>query len=238
MSLTYSTFVSSIANLMSIPSSDANFGTVTPNIIDDAEQRLYRELDLINTITRDSSASLSLNTPTFNLPSSIGTFIVAEQINVITPVSASNPDAGTRNTLVPASREMLNFLWGSSSGSTVPVYFAPVSQSTVIVGPWADQTYKVEVVGTIRPLTLSTSNTTTLLSVYFPDLFVAASMVFAAGYMKNYGAAADDPKMAGNWETHYQTLMASAQVEEQRKKFNAAGWSPKQPAQLATPPRN
>ncbi len=238
MSLTYSTWVTSIANLMAIPSSDGNLATVLPNIIDDAEQRLYRELDLLNTVTRDSSRAFTTSTRTFNLPSTLGTFVVVDQMNVITPSGTSNPELGTRNSLLPTSREMLDTLWASSSGSTVPTYFAMVSQSTVIVGPWPDQAYQVEVVGTIRPPALSSSVTTTLLSVYFPDVFLSASMVFAAGYMKNFGVMADDPKAGVSWESHTQTLMASAQVEEQRKKFNAAGWSPKQPAQLATPPRN
>jgi hypothetical protein len=238
MSLTYSSFVTSIANLMAIPSSDGNLATVLPNIIDDAEQRLYRELDLINTVVRDSSTSFSTATRTFNLPSSLGTFVVVEDFNVITPAGQTNPELGTRNPLVPASKEMLDFLFPSSTASAVPSYFAMVSQSTVVVGPFPDQAYQVEVVGTIRPPALSSSVATTLLSVYFPDVFIAASMVFAAGYMKNFGVMADDPKMGVSWESHLGALMASAQVEENRKKFAGPGWSPKQPAPLATPPRN
>jgi hypothetical protein len=56
--------------------------------------------------------------------------------------------------------------------------------------------------------------------------------------MKNYGAAVDDPKQGVTWESHLQSLMASAQVEENRKKFAGPGWSPKQPEPLATPARN
>ena len=63
------------------------------------------------------------------------------------------------------------------------------------------------------------------------------TMVFGAAYMKNFGAASDDPKMAVSWENHFQTLKASAEVEEARKKFTMAGWSSKQPANQATPPR-
>src|SRR5579863_6544206 len=120
MSLTYSSWANSIATLAQIPASDANFNTMLPNCIDDVEQRLYRTLDLLNTVTRDSSAALTAGLRTFNLPSSIGTFYVTEEINVITPAGTSNPDLGTRNTLVPVSKEMLDMLWNSSTGSTVP----------------------------------------------------------------------------------------------------------------------
>jgi hypothetical protein len=235
MSLTYSSWVNSIATLASIPTGDTNFQTMLPNAIDDAELRLYRDLDLLNTVVRDSSSAFTTSTRTFNLPSSIGTFVVTDQLNVITPAGTSNPESGTRNPLTPSSKEMLDAMWPSSSGSTVPTYFAMVSQSTVIVGPWPDQAYQVEVVGTIRPQALSSTNTTTLLSVYFPDLFVAASMVFTAGYMKNFGAAVDDPKSGVTWEQHYGQLLASAKMEEQRKKFASEAWSDKTPAAAGAP---
>lgn len=233
--LTYSTYVSTLSTLLVVSSSDADFQTVLPSIIDDAELRIYRDLDLLNTSTRSTTA-LTAGNRNLTLPSYNGTVVVCDEINVITPVS-TQPDSGTRNQLVPASDELLNALWPSVTGSTVPQYWAMVNQDSVILGPWPDAAYTVEVVHTIRPNSLSTTNTTTLLSVYFPDLFVAASMVFGAGYQKNFGAAVDDPKMALTWESHYQQLLQGAQVEEARKTFTSQGWSDKQPAPLATPPR-
>lgn len=235
--LTYTTYVASIANLMPVPASDPNFAIMVPNMIDDAEQRLYRDLDLQNTSVRDSSAALTAGNRNFNLPTSIGTFIVTDEVNVVTPAGTANPELGTRKALMPCSEEMLNMLWPSVSGSTVPTYFAMVNDGVLIVGPWPDQAYQVEVVGTQRPAPISTTNVTTLLSVYFPDCLVAASMVFAAGYMKNFGAAVDDPKQGVTWEGHLGELLKSAHVEEARKKFSSAGWSSKEPSPLATPPR-
>lgn len=235
MSLTYSTYLSSIANLMPVPTSDAGFVTMVPNMIDDAEQDLYRTLDLLNVVTRDSTAALSLNSRNFTLPSSIGTFVVTQQLNVITPAGTSNPDAGTRNPLVPISKEALDFMWPSSTGSAVPSYFAPITQGVFIVGPWPNAAYQVETVGTIRPAALGSSITTTLLSVYFPDLFVARSMVFAAAYMKNFGAAVDDPRSGVTWQSHYESMLKSAQTEEARKKFMSEAWTDKTPAMAGSP---
>ena len=237
MPLTYTQYVNTIANLMVVPASDAGFNTMLPNMIAFADNRCYRDLDLLNTVVRDSSATLTTGTRTLNLPSSVGTFVVTEEINVITPAGTINPELGKRNSLVRASKEMLDFTWNSSSGSTVPAYFAMISQSTVIVGPWPDQGYQVEVVGTIRPPQLSSSNATTLLTVYFEDLYVAASMEFAAGYMKNYGAAVDDPQQGVTWGMQYTKLLSGAGIEESRKKATQAGWSPMIPAPQATPPR-
>lgn len=235
--LTYTTYISSLANLLVVPTTDPNFQTVITNIIDDAEQRIYRELDLLNTVVRDSSATFTTGTRTFNLPSSIGTFVVVDSIYAITPFGTSDPDNGTRNYLTPSSRPHIDALFPNSSYSTVPQYFAMVTQTTVIVGPWPDQAYQAEVVGTIRPQTLSPTNVTTILTWYFPDLFMAASMIFGSAYLQNFGAASDNPQMAMTWQTHYSDLLKSAEVEEARKKFTSQGWSSKQPADLATPPR-
>jgi hypothetical protein len=237
--LNYTQFVNSLSNLLVVPASDSGFQLALPNIIDDAEQRLYRELQLLNTTVRDSSITFTTNTRTFNLPSAQGTFYVVDSIYAITPAGVSNPDLGTHNYLTPASRSFIDALFPSSVGSGVPAYFAPTTQNAYIVGPWPDQAYQAEVVGTIRPPALSTTNVTTLLSWYFPDLWIAASMVFGTGYQQNFGAsgAVDNPAMAVNWESHLQTLLKSAETEEAMKKFTSQGWSSKTPAPLATPPR-
>ena len=65
MSLTYSTFVSSLANMLVIDPTDTNYLAALPNVIDDAEQRIYRELDLLSTIIRDSTGTLTANSRSF-----------------------------------------------------------------------------------------------------------------------------------------------------------------------------
>jgi hypothetical protein len=237
--LTYTQTINSLSNLLVVPVSDSGFQLALPNIFDDAEQRLYRELQLLNTVVRDSSIAFTTNMRTFNLPSAQGTFYVVDSIYAITPAGTVNPDLGTHNYLTPASRSFIDALFPSSVGSGVPQYFAPTTQNAFVVGPWPDQAYQAEVVGTVRPPVLSTTNVTTLLSWYFPDLWIAACMVFGTGYQQNFGAsgAVDNPAMAVNWESHLQTLLKSAETEEAMKKFTSQGWSSKAPAPLATPPR-
>ena len=238
MSLTFSTFVTSIANMLPVAVSDAGFQTVIPNIIDDAEQRLYKELDLFWTNTRDHSGAMTAGVRTYNIPQpSTGYFVVVTEVNAITPAGTSDPELGTRNQLLPTSNEMLNVLWPNVSGSTVPTYFSMLNPDSIIVGPWPDAAYQIEVVGEIRPNALSSTNTTTILSVYFPDLLMAAGMVYAAGYQKNFGAMVDDPKAAMSWETHLQSLIRVTDLEESRKVFQAEGWSSQQPSKIVTPPR-
>lgn len=224
MALTYTTFVNQIANLMVQDSTGTEFTTMLPGMIDYAEQRIYRELDLLSTIVRDSSASLTTNSRDFTLPTTLGRFVTVDGINVITPANTA-ADSGTRNPLLAVARDYLDHVWGSVSGATVPEYFSMITDQTIIVGPWSDNTYRVEIVGTIRPTTLSSVNTTTFLTNYLPDLFIAAAMVFGSGYMRNFGAQSDNPQMAASWESQYQALKASALQEELRRKFAGLGWT-------------
>lgn len=221
---------------------DPNFVALLPGMIDYAEQRIYRELDLISTTTRLASTTggsgvnaCVANSRTISFTQ--GTFVVAEQINIITPASSASPDVGTRNTLVPVSKEFMDAVWTSSTGASVPLYFAPQDDHTFVVGPWPDQAYPVEVVGKIRPAPLSSGNTETFLTTYLPDLFVAASMVFASGYMRNFSAQADDPRMSQSWENQYQLLRSSADAENMRKKFSGSAWSSMSIPTIATQSR-
>jgi hypothetical protein len=112
-----------------------------------------------------------------------------------------------------------------------------ITDQTIIVGPPPDSTYAVEVTGTIRPNPLSAANSTTYLTNYLPDLFLAESLIFGYGYLKDFGAMADDPQGSVSWAQHYKDLWQSANTEEQRKRYAAGAWTSKQPAPLATPPR-
>lgn len=233
MSYNYTDYVTTLANTLVVPSTDGNYLQELPRIIDDAEQRIYRELDLLTTIVRDQTGTLTANSRNFTFPQH---FVVSESLNVFTP-SGSNLN---RFQLVPVSREWMDNVWPNETPSvtpSVPQYYAMITDQTIIVGPAPDAPYTIEVVGTIRPQPLSAINPTTYLTQYLPDLFFAASMVFGSGYLQNYGAAVDNPQQAVTWEGHYQSLLQSANVEELRKKYQSHAWSPKQPSAIATPPR-
>lgn len=235
MAINYTSYVAQISNLMVTSTADTNFNTMLPGMIDYAEQRIYRELDLQNTRVSDTTITLSSGYNFVTLPTD-QYILVAEQFNVLTPVGALSSN-GVRNPLTPVAKEYIDFAWPTSTATGIPIYYAPLNDTTYKIGPAPDQAYPLEVVGTVRPAALSASNSSTWLTLYLPDLFIAASMVFASGYMRNYGAQADDPQMPGSWESQYKILFASANAEELRKRFQSQGWTTMQPNSLATPPR-
>jgi len=221
MSLTYTQYVTELRLLAASTTSDADFTSNLPSAIDYAEMRIYRELQLLATIVRDSSANATGDDRNFTLPSSLGRFVTVQSVNVVTPVGESTT-TGTRNALMPTSREYIDFSWPdneAAAATTIPTHFAMITDQTIIFGPPPGDAFNVEVVGTIRPTPLSVDNTTTYLSLYLPDLLIAASMIQVSAYMRNFGSQSDDPKMAQSWETQYQTLFTSANAEELKKKF-------------------
>lgn len=233
MSLTYTQLVTDLANLLVIPPTDANYLTVLPNIIDDVENRLQRELDLLATIIRDSSGTLQSNSRNFTFPQHM---VVCESLNVFTPSGTQT----NRNILIPVSREWLDAVYGNEAATTspsVPRYYAMITDQQITVGPPPDATYTMEVVGTIRLNPLSPTNPSNWLSLYLPDLYMCEALIFGYGYMKDYGASTDDPQSSSSWNSHYTALWQSANTEETRKKYASQAWTPKQPTQIATPPR-
>lgn len=234
--MNYATWVATISNLTVIDAADPDFVQILPECEEYTSNRLYRELDLLNTVTRQSGA-LTANDRNFTLPSAGGRFVVTNGINIITPSTTTNPDLGERVPCTPVTRDYLDMAWPSSTGATVPAQYAMITDQTVIFGPWPDAAYTAEVVGTYRLAALSSTNTTSPLSLYWPDLFVAASMVFMTGYQRNFGAQASDPQSGMSWEAQYGKLFASADVETMRSKYASGAWGSLQPTPIATPSR-
>ena len=119
----------------------------------------------------------------------------------------------------------------------MPAYYAPFNDNVFYFGPVPDQTYSVEIVGTYRPASLSATNLTTFISLYLPDVFLMASMIYISGYQRNFGRQSDDPSMAQSYESQYQALLKSAVTEEVRKKYESVGWTSESASPVSTPTR-
>ena len=246
--LTYATYKTQIATMTVVDETDAAFNTILPMAITYAENRIYREVDFLFTSTTNTNYSVNSGSRTISIPPGTnfadpsfyggGVLVVAEQINLITPAGSTNPDTATRVPLLPTTKEFLDAVYGQSSSTGQPKYFCPFDDYTFLVGPFADATYRVEIIGTFRPASLSSTNTTTFISLYLPELFVMASMVYVSAYQRNFSSAqGNDPGMPITYETQYQALLKSAMSEENRKKFEAAAWSSQGASTSATPTR-
>jgi hypothetical protein len=222
MSMNYTSYTLRLASFITTNPDNVDYTVLIPSTIDYAEQRVYRELDLLSTVVTNDTASTTAGNRNFTLPTGLGKFVTVQTINIITPASTA-PNSGTRRQLTPVDRRYLDAVWNSSTGATVPKHFAMNDQDTIIFGPWPDATYRVEVVGTIRPTPLSYSNPTTFLTNYLPDLFLSASMAFFAKNLQDKGVGTANN--AEFWDNNYKELYASANAEELRKKFAGPSWT-------------
>lgn len=220
-----------------MPFGDSNANTVFPRAIEQAEQRIYRELDLITTET-SATAALTAGSRNVAVPDGI---LILQELNVVTPAEAA-PDAGTRNPVQRVSLAFLNAVApvaAATLGSpSIPRYYALLDDADVRLGPAPDAAYEAEFIGIVRPAPMSATNPTTWLGTNLPDLFLAGVNVFMAGYQRDFGAQSDNPQMALSWEAQFQELKKSAVVEEARRKAQSVAWQAYSPAPLATPPRS
>lgn len=234
---TYSSYVAALQTLVVSQSPDPAFTAILPSCIDYAEQRIYRELNLLNTVITDVTISTTATTRALAIPS---TFVVVNDIAIFTP-AGSTASGGTRKSLVNTSRSSIDVLWPSSQITGEPELFSMTDQWSMVLGPTPDGAYLVEVVGTTRPAALSATNTTTFLSERLPDLFMAASMCFMALYQRNFasaqGQSGNDPLMTGNWEAQYQAHLSSATTEEALKHHWGSAWTSQPAPPQATPAR-
>jgi hypothetical protein len=241
-------YVTQISTMAVVDPTNTEFLAILPQAITYAENRICRDLDFLFTSVANSSYTVAANSRTITVPaanfypSENGTLVVCEQINLITPAGTSNPDSSIRVPLLPVTKEFLDAVYGASAQTGQPKYFCPFgdgeSSYTFLVGPYSNATYYVEIVGTYRPSSLSATNLTTFISLYLPDIFIMASMVYISAYQRNFSSASgNDPQMPVTYESQYQTLLRSAIAEENRKKQEAAAWSSQSTSQSATPTR-
>ncbi len=235
--LDYPTYVTQMSNLIVVSSADTNFNTMLPSMISYAENRIYSEVDFIRTQVTDDNQRVSSGNRNFTVPSTIGYFITVDTMNIITPASALSSN-GSRLPLVPVTREFMDTVYPSGQTITgTPAYYAMASDTEILLGPSPDGPYLAEVIGEQRLPPLSSANSSTYLTQYCPQLFIAASMVFATGYLQNFGGQSDNPQQAQSWESQYKELFQAIEVEQLRAGFKSQGWTTQSPNPVATPPR-
>lgn len=205
---------------------DSDFTAVLPQAVIVAENMILRDLDLLSTVIEDDTGTVTQNRRRFVLPTGAGTFIVTEQILPIV-------DGVQQAPLLPTSRETIDAMWPAEqapSNPSVPQYWAPLDQASVLVGPPPSENYSMLVRGTMRPASLDPKSAEgTFISTQLSDLFLAAEMAFLRGqWQKNVEGGA-------TWSAEYEKRKNPAWIEECRKKLASAGWNARLPSPVATP---
>ena len=229
-----------VGNVVSIVDSTGQAQLMLPQMINYAELRIQRDLDLLPSFIENTTYSM---TPGQNYVAlSVDDFVTVRTVTYVT--------GSKRVPLLPVSKEFLQNLYGDNSYQAPPQYFAMIGadtdltgdvSNTLAFGPYPDQAYPLVVRGTQRLPSLNQYNMDpqastlyTFISAYLPDLMLMASMIYLSSYQRNFGRASDDPQMAVTYESQYTALLKGATVEEARKKFQASAWTSQSPPVVAT----
>lgn len=205
--------------------------TVTSQMLDYAELRIQRDLDLEQSVSNNSS--LALTSGNNILTMDVNSFITVQSIAYVSGTVTQR--------ILPTSRAFIDEIYPDSSVQGNPVYYAPcggdasttgATSQLFLFGPTPDQNYSLSINGTLRMISLNSFASSgvadtqyTFISAYLPDLLLMASMVYLSGFQRNFGRASDDPAMAQSYESQYQSLLKGAMVEENRRKMWASAWT-------------
>ncbi len=228
-------------------SGDANFNIAVPSMLNYAELRVARDLDLLPS-QASNTYTLTAGSNTLSIP--IDDFVTLQTFEV-TQTNGATVVNGTP--LLPVSKEFIQNVYAGAASAGTPQYFAMVGDNfgngantynNVLLGPTPNFAYTVRVNGTIRMPSLykfavagNADTKYTFISSYYPDMLVMASMIYMSAYQRNFSATSDSPDMGATYEKQYLALKATALMEENRKTFHGSGWSSYSTPVSATPTR-
>lgn len=212
-----------------------DFAELYPRATSYAESRITQEIPLLANRVQTSTTTVTANSRKFDLSTLPMTVTVVERIALITPGADLIPSAGVRNQYIKTTLDYIDMFWPQESQTLAPNLAQNIGRywaygthesfgstyvnNDIVIAPTPDLAYTIEVTGLAVPTPISSGNQQTYLSTIYPDLLTAACMVFLEGaLMRNYGAQADEPRAAQSWESQYQTLKASCEFEEKRRR--------------------
>ena len=214
---------------------------IIPQMLNYAELRIQRDLDIDQALAPNTSYSLTAANNILSLDTD--DFITVESMQVVVN--------GVPMPLTPTSKEFIQMVYNSPASAGVPQFLADVggdlatggvTLNNYMVGPVPDASYPLIIYGVQRLPTLNNfgansgtaSTSFTFISTYYPDMLIMAAMVFISAYQRNFGRMSDDPSMAQSYEAQYQVLKIAAIGEEDRRRFQGDDWTSQAPSAIAT----
>lgn len=202
------------ATIPAFDASDSDWAGILPQVVDSAELRVLRDVDLL--VTRKYATTPFV----IGLPGALvqppTDMVVPRYYGFYTPAGGFTSWKG----LDRKEESYLRYYWPDRSQVAEPKYFALLGTGALLISPSPDATYISELGYTFRPTSLYGlgAGITTYISANLPDVMFCAAMIFISGYQKNFGAQADDPKMAVSWLSEYEKAKTAAVAEEGRRK--------------------
>lgn len=171
--MTYAELVQKISDYTEVDSNVLT-STIVNGFIEDAEWRIYRDVDS-DSNRRYATANLVTNDRFISTPADA---LVVRSVQIV------NGGAGsTRNFLEFRDTSFMSEF--NSTGVTgEPKYYGMWEDDKMVLAPTPNSTYQVQVNYILKDPGLSSTNTQTYLSKYFPNGLLYACLVEAFGFLK------------------------------------------------------
>ena len=202
--MNYSELTSKIRDYTEV---DANVFTqsIIDDFIADAEERIFRDVDSDNN-RKYSTATIVAGQRYVNTPD-YGTTETAI-IRSIQITDSSGVGSGTNRSFLEYRDTSYISEYNPTEAQGVPKYYGYWNDETIVIAPTPDANYTMQINYILKPVGLSSSNTTTYLSTNFPNGLLYACLVEAYGFLKG---PAD---MIQFYEQKYQTALQGFTVEQ------------------------
>jgi len=174
--MTYSELVQKIRDYTEV---DANVltSTIIDGFIENAEWRIFREVDSDNN-RRYATANLITSQRYLDTPSDL---LIIRSAQIIDSDGSSNPD--NRDFLEYRDTSFISE-YNPTESTGVPKYYGMWDDNTIILAPSPDATYTIQLNYILKDEGLSSTNTTTYLSKYFPNGLLYACLIEAFSFLK------------------------------------------------------
>jgi hypothetical protein len=174
--MTYTELLQKIRDYTEVGSSVLS-DTILNGIIEDAEFRIFRDVDSDNN-RRYATANLVVNTRFIQTPDNALVIRSAQIVDSDGTSSANNRDfLQWRDTSFISE-------FNNLETTGVPKYYSWWDKNHLVFAPTPDATYTIQLNYILKDAGLSSTNTTTYLSLNFPNGLLYACLVEAYGFLK------------------------------------------------------
>ena len=174
--MTYAELIQKIRDYTEVDSNVLT-STIVDGIISDAEFRIFRDVDSDNN-RRYATASLVTSDRFIDRPADL---LIIRSAQIVDSDGSSNPD----------NREFLEYRdtsfmseYNPTGASGVPKYYSLWDEQKIVVAPTPDATYTIQLNYILKDAGLSSTNTQTYISKYFPNGLLYACLAEAYSFLK------------------------------------------------------
>ena len=171
--MTYSELLQKIRDYTEV---DSNVLTdsICDGFIENAEFRILRDVDSDNN-RRYATANLIASQRFIDIPADL---LIVRSAQIVDGGSGS-----TRNFLEYRDTSFMSE-YNSTGATGEPKYYSMWDKDTIVIAPTPDSTYEIQLNYILKDPGLSSTNTTTYLSKYFPNGLLYACLVEAFSFLK------------------------------------------------------